>query len=156
MTINRIDKGYTYTKKDYIYPVRKEKYIPGSGSKNPNSSLSKEQVIALQNDLINTNIPYTELQLKYNIDMSTLSYFNTGKRYFDCNLEYPLRKKNASRVRTFTKDEMLFIRNSLLDRNITMQAIADKVKCSRSVISSINKGKRQPQDDWQYPIRKTR
>lgn len=156
MTINRIDKGYTYQKKNYSYPVRKEKYIPGSGTKNPNSSLTEQQVIALQNDLINTNIPYTELQLKYNIGQTTLSNFNNGKKYFNSNLNYPLRKKNASRVRIFTQEEMNYIKESLLNKKITMQEIADTIKCDRKVIADINKGKRQPQNDWQYPIRKTR
>lgn len=155
-TINRIDKGYTYTKKKYNYPIRKDKYTPGTGSNNPNSSLTEQQVIALQNDLINTNIPYTELQIKYNIGKTTLSNFNNGKKYFNSNLNYPLRKKNISRVRIFTQEEMNYIKQSLLNKTITMQQIANTIKCDRKVISEINKGNRQPQNDWQYPIRKTR
>lgn len=156
VTIERLNSGETYFDQNLVYPIRQKKYIPKSGVENSNSSLNQQQLDQLIEDLKNTNISYADISLKYNIGQTTLTKINTGKSYYNPNLEYPIRRKNANRLRIFTQEEMDLIKNMLLQdkKKVPMSLIGEALNCDRKVISEINKGTRQKIDNWTYPIRK--
>lgn len=155
-TIERLNAGETYYNKDFQYPLRQEKYVPKSGCENGNSSLTNELLADLFKDLANPKISYIEISKKYNIGQTTISKINNGKAYHQDNIKYPIREKNASRARIFTKNELEAIKEMLLQdkRKVTMTNIGNAFNCDRKVIADINNGKRQFQEDWTYPIRK--
>lgn len=156
ITIERLNSGETYFNNNLKYPIRQEKYVPKSGCKNGNSSLNQEQLNNLIEDLINTAISMKELAAKYGIASNTLSQINNGKSYKNENLNYPLRKKNSDRIKTFSREQLERIKILLEQpaREQTMTKIGKEFNCSRDIISQINNGTRQKQSDWTYPIRK--
>ena len=153
ITIERLNAGETYYNKNLIYPIRQKKYTPKSGVLNGNSSLTQEQLDSLIYDLKNTNIYMKDLCVKYKISQSVITNINTGKRYFNKDLEYPIRKKNASRMLNFSQEDLLKIKE-MLQNNITMDIIAKQMNCSRKTISNINKGISYVNPNWNYPIKK--
>ena len=94
----------------------------------------------------NSNIDFTSLKNKYNIKTTTLTLINQGKKYYNPNLIYPLRKKNAIRKRLFSNQELEFIKSNI-EKGISIQDIAKTLKCDRKVISAIARGERQKQED---------
>ena len=156
ITIERLNAGETYFNNKLTYPIRQEKYIPKGGCENGNSSLNQTQLNNLIEDLINTSIPMKELASKYGIAISTLSQINNGKTYKNEMLNYPLRKKNSDRMKTFSREQLEQIKKLLecSPREQTMTKIGKEFNCSRDIISEINNGSRQKQSDWNYPIRK--
>lgn len=55
--------------------------------------LTPQSLEELINDLQNTSIDYYSLSDKYGINLNSLSSVNTGKTYFNSNLNYPLRER---------------------------------------------------------------
>lgn len=82
-----------------------------------------------------------EISQVYGISTSVLTLINTGKKYHQKDMEYPLRKKGHSQTRFFSQDEMNYIKQSLQSGQ-TMQDIASSLQCDRKVISDINCGRR--------------
>lgn len=155
-TIERLNSGITYFNSKIDYPIRKEKYIPKSGTQNGNSSLNEEQLQQLFYELQLTQIPMKDLAIKYHIANSTLSNINNGKSYYNSNYNYPLRAKNSQHKKVFSQDELELIKSLLLQNKkvVSMTDIGNQLKCDRKIIAEINQGKRQRQNDWDYPIRK--
>lgn len=156
--IFRINKGISYHSSRLNYPLRKEKYVVQNGVNNPNAILTLQSEKGLKEDLINSTLTFKELSKKYSISESVITNFNRGLSYYHKDWTYPLRQKNAlvANKRIFSDEEMLLIKTWLEDPKYTMQWIANQIKCDRKVIGEINKGLRQPQKEWVYPIRKTR
>lgn len=152
-TIESINKGETYFNKELSYPIRKQKYKPKKGVGNPNSKLTKESLESLIYDLQNTQIQMKDLQKKYNISLSVITNINTGRRYYNSKLKYPLRIKNTSRKKLFSINQLLEIKSLLQNKNLSMKLIGEKFGCSSDIISDINSGNRQRQAEWTYPIR---
>jgi len=96
------------------YPLR-EKRLERYGFENKtskfynNESLLKDIINALKNP----QISYDEISQLYNISKSSLTLINTGKKYKQVDLQYPLRPKNANQKRFFSKEEMLYIKKAL-------------------------------------------
>lgn len=94
-TISRLDKGETYFDKNYSYPLRKQKYIPKSGSQNGNAKINEEVFSLIVKDLLDLKLSSKEICEKYGISSGTLSKINNGKTYIHSNIQYPIRPKNA-------------------------------------------------------------
>ena len=54
----------------------------------------------LFNDLENTDIPYRELALKYNVSLQYISYVNVGNYLFNNDRTYPIRKRLKTQAKT--------------------------------------------------------
>lgn len=157
--VSRINSGCHYHNNNFNYPLRKiraEKY----GLENKHSAFyNREQdLLNLIRDLKDNILDYKELREKYQIKQSTLTNINQGKIYFRSEEKYPLRPVDKGRAtrRIFTENELLLIKEKLENPNITMAEIAKEVHCDRKVITDINSGKRQPNNNWNYPIRNTK
>lgn len=155
ISIGRINAGTHYFSSELNYPLRKTR-IDRFDLDNKQSAFygKEEELNNLYYDLQYTQISYDELQKKYDIKLSTLSLINRGKKYHNSELKYPLRPKNELRKRIFSMEELIFIKEELEKCELTMKEIGKKVSCSSETISSINKGLRQKQSDWEYPLRK--
>lgn len=155
MSINRINAGTHYFSPELDYPLRKGRIDRFELNNKQSAFYGKEEELKnLYYDLQYTQIPYEKLQEKYNIKISILSLINRGKKYYLPELKYPLRSKNELRKRIFSIEELNFIKQELEKNELTMKEIGKKVSCSSEIISNINKGLRQKQIDWEYPLRK--
>ena len=76
-----------------------------------------------------------------------------GKKYKQDNEIYPLRKSKTSLKRIFSKDELELTKNLLNNSNKSMTESGKILSCNRRIISDINNGIRQRQDNWSYPLR---
>ena len=85
---------------------------------------------------------------------TTITNLNTGK-HPHCkltNLSFPIRK--TRRTVFLTEEEVLLIKEELLNPNYSIQDIANHFSCSRDTIGDINQGKRYSSNKEVYPIRK--
>lgn len=158
MSISRINSGKHYYQAGFDFPLRKmriEKYE--LENKHDAFYGREEELQQLIKELQNGTTPIKDLQIKYNIGSSTISLINQGKKYYNPNFSYPLRKGGSSKATTriFTEEEMSTIKKLLEENNTSMTEIGKIIKCDRKVIAAINNGERQKQENWSYPLRKT-
>lgn len=153
-TLHNINFGIHYKNPELNYPLRSER-IKKIGVENKTSKFYQNE--SLLNEIINllknSTMTLPEISQVYGISTSVLTLINTGKKYHQKDMEYPLRKKGHSQTRFFSQDEMNYIKQSLQSGQ-TMQDIASSLQCDRKVISDINCGRRQPQSNWNYPLKK--
>lgn len=153
--ITHINMGYHYIDNKYTYPLRK-KDIKRTEKENKQSKFynNEEYLQEVIEAIKNPSLSYEEISNLYDISVSLLTLINNGKKYKLDKENYPLRKKNANQCRIFTQEEMLFIKEALCNTKMTMTEIAKAVNCgNRATIAAINKGIRQKQEDWIYPLR---
>lgn len=155
--INKINTGKHYRIKNLTYPLRESRSKRYSFENKTGRFFNKEDELRLIIEELKNpyGLTFKEINRKYNISISLIVEINYGRKYRLQNIEYPIRKKNEHCKRLFTKDEMDYIITSLKNFKIPMKEIADIIKCDRKVISDINQGIRQKQDNINYPIRKT-
>lgn len=154
--VQNINLGKHYVKEHYSYPIRKKR-IEHFGIENKTSAFynNEEKLSNLINDIKFSNLEFTKLAKKYCVSISLLTNINRGLQYKKENEIYPLRNKNQTRKRIFTQDELDYIKNKLQNSKESMGNIGKTLKCDRKVISDINIGNRQPQSNWNYPLRQT-
>lgn len=154
-SISRINAGEHYHQPNIKYPIREKRLEKYALDNKQDAFYGRENELNnLLYDLQYTMLSYDELQEKYNIKSTTLSQINTGKKYHNDNFIYPLRKRGTSKVRIFSENEMLLIKEKLEDPNWSMTEIGKLIHCDRKTISNINLGIRQPNANWDYPLRK--
>lgn len=133
--------------------------LGGNSAKVP-SKFSKEQGLEIANLILyNKTIRFEEIAKKYNCHINTIKKINKGESpYHYKEFSYPIRTKEESRVlRAFIGEEK--IKQILFDlRNTThsMKNIGLKYGYCRNTISDINKGKKEPLNNYDYPARKTK
>lgn len=84
--IQRINNGSVQRQSDIDYPIRK-RVVP-----HKKHTLTTVELGELYNDIINTNIPFNQLAVKYNISVTTVYNINKGNSRKNNNYSYPLRK----------------------------------------------------------------
>lgn len=130
------------------------------GSNNSQANFTEEQIQQIYKELKECKLTMTEIAVKYNIGLSSLSYINNGKAYFHSSEAYPIRygyqkiKKGIQNCNSKFKEKDLDNIISLLkENNISMKEIALKYKVAESTIHNINKGKSYVRENEQYPLR---
>lgn len=150
-TIGKINQGKHYFNNNLNYPIRKG---PGIiNYKQKYNSFSDEQLETALYLLSTTQLSRKEISLQTNISESTLTNLNTGKHPYckQVNINFPIRK--TRKTISFTSVEIEQIKQELLNKNYSIQDIADHFNCSRDTISDINQGKRYSKQEEKYPIR---
>lgn len=84
--IQRINNGSAQRQNDIDYPIRK-RVTP-----HKKHTLTTVELSELYNDIINTNISFNQLAVKYNISVTTVYNINKGTSRKNNNYSYPLRK----------------------------------------------------------------
>ncbi len=84
--IQRINDGSVQRQSDIDYPIRKRV------SSHKKHTLTTAELGELYNDIINTNISFNQLAVKYNISVTTVYNINRGTSRKNNNYSYPLRK----------------------------------------------------------------
>lgn len=84
--IQRINNGSVQRKSNIDYPIRK-RVVP-----HKKHTLTTVELDELCNDIINTNIPFNQLSVKYNISVTTVYNINKGTSRKNDKYSYPLRK----------------------------------------------------------------
>lgn len=156
--INRINQGIHYYNPNLSYPIR-EGIKSRFGFDNPTSAFyHNEQKLY---DIIETIKSHPEKTLKeiaedFSISNGLIIQINTGRSYMVETEDYPIRKNARSHKRFFSEEELANIKEDLVNSSLTMGDIGKKYSCDRKVISDINSGKREYQENWSYPLRCSR
>lgn len=109
--------------------------------------------------LSNKTIRFEEIAKNFNCSINTIQKINLGLQpYYFKEYNYPLRSKDESRVLKayLGEEKILNILNDLRNTTMTMTEIGQKYNLCRNTISDINKGKKEPINNYEYPARKTR
>lgn len=86
-TISGINNGKRYKQMDISYPIRNR-----ITTTTKNKRLTQNELLLLIDDIINTNIPFARLAIKYNISTRTVYNINKGTTRYNKDYNYPLRK----------------------------------------------------------------
>lgn len=134
---------------------------------NSSAKLNQKELDELIKDLIDNTVFIKDLAKKYNLSAEAISDINQGKRYYNKDLIYPLRKdtrftseqmKSITGVdkpgSKFSQEEIEEIVELLKNSSLSFEKIAEKFNCSYGTISHINTGKHYQNDSYTYPIRK--
>ena len=84
--------------------------------------------------------------------MVMLSEINHGKRRKRDFERYPLRE--LTKGKKITSSQLQEIKDLLENSTLPMTEIAVRYGVSAATIRNINKGKRQHNESWNYPLRK--
>ena len=141
---NSYEEGYNMTPGGEEPPIT-------NGEKSCLSKFSDELILSLQLDLINTNINYSELSEKYNIDVSYITKINRGETRNNPQFVYPLSKSDNIAK---SKDFLMNITNELLYTTKSIEQLAKDFQVDSLTIYRINLGKQKNcPKDIEYPIR---
>lgn len=110
-------------------------------------TFSNEEIQEVYGLIRDENIKLTDIANKYNVSLSLICMINSGKKYHNDNLIYPLRKQNI-KVSEEIVDEII----SLLKENKGNAEIAKIYGINEDVVYRINKGLAHKRD-IDYPIR---
>lgn len=137
------------------------------GIYNSSAKLNQITLDTLVKELIENKIFIKDLAKKYNLSSTAISDINQGRRYFNKELQYPLRKhtrftsEQMSKIvgvkkesSKFSETEIEQIKELLKNSKLTFNEIAKRFNCTYGTISHINTGKHYPDKNDDYPIRK--
>ena len=106
--------------------------------------------------LMNTNRTYQDIAREYDVAIGTIQSINSGFSWHDDNIDYPIRKGGSPLYKNLSQDQVNEIEKLLKDTNISMNKIAKRIGCSKSLIHNINRGKvkKYLNENIEYPIRR--
>lgn len=105
--------------------------------------------------LTTTQLTFQDIARKYNVAVGSIQAINEGTSWKDHNIEYPIRKNGNPLYKNFSQDQIKQIEDLLLNTNLSMNKIAEKIGCSQPTIQNINRGKIKKywNENIHYPIR---
>ena len=132
------------------------------GVDNVSAKINEKQLQEVYQLLINSDLFIYEIAKKYNISSVSISDINCGRRYFNKNFSYPLRKPKSG-VKTGTKNHLSKFNDKDIDNiydllinhnEYSLYEIADMNNVHYATISAINRGIRYNKKEYSYPLRK--
>lgn len=135
------------------------------GMQHPNSKINQEILLEII-DLLENNIElsYADIAKKYNVSSSTIGCINKGKRYYQKDLQYPIRKKQYVALRkclitdyfSSEKDLELLKEDLKYDWELSIESdLPVKYGIPKEVVRDINHGRKFAEiGNYEYPIRK--
>lgn len=158
-SISDINQGKRYFNKNLKYPLRpstkftSEQLKQIRGCDNPNSIFTPEQLEEILYELEFGDLSQKEISIKFHCSEGTIQKINVGKRYFNSELSYPIRKQKVSKTKV-SKEMLEEIINLLQNTTIPIKEIAERFKLNKATVYKINRGQTHFQENFSYPIRK--
>lgn len=137
-----------------------------NGVNNFSAKLNQDQLNQIYNLLLNSDYYIYEIAELFSISSEAISKINTGKSYYNQELQYPLRIDTKFKTNHFVEKgcknhlsklndkQVNEIYHLLKTSNFSLKEIAKMYNISYTVISMINRGLRYNNDNYIYPIRK--
>ncbi len=140
--VSNINTGCRCKFDDETYPIRK--------NTRKGQVFSEDIIDEMYYDILNTNLKWTDLALKYNCNTKVFQHINQGQLHRREGYIYPLRAwKNKK-----GSENALKIIDLLKTTDWTFKKIAEELNISSSTVSKVNKGETHFQENETYPIRK--
>lgn len=112
------------------------------------SAFTKEQVKDIYKKISDSKDSLTKIANEYNVSLSLICEINSGRKYYDKKLKYPLREKNQKISEDIVDDIISF-----LQLGWTNKEISEYFNIDEDIVYRINYGKAHKRDII-YPIRK--
>lgn len=133
--------------------LNKYNLTPGGSPRDYKFTYFSDKIIDYAIDLIkNSTCSFQEISNETGISVVMLSEINHGKRRKKDFEQYPLRE--LTKGRKITSLQLEEIKDLLENSKLPMTEIAVQYGVSVETIRSINKGKRQYNESWNYPLRR--
>ena len=117
--------------------------------------LTIEQVMEIIELLKTTKIPNQQIGAQYNVDEGTIQNINLGKRYYQKDIQYPIREKcKVSKNHKLNEEEFENLVADIQNTNVSFAKLALKYNISSSTVYNINKGVSRKSEKYSYPLRK--
>lgn len=113
-------------------------------------AFSNEELEDIVNEIKNINIPLIRISEKYGVSLSLICSINSGKKYFNNQLSYPIRPFVHSKISDKTIDLIIYF----LKQNYSNKEISEILKIDDDIVYRINYGLSHIKNDLDYPIRK--
>lgn len=134
--ISSINRGKSYYNENKTYPLRKR----------DSDNLDKLNYNEIIKDLSETNLSLRDLSKKYKVNTFIIRQINSGEKFFNKELSYPIRKNDNDKIEK--------IKTLLSTTTLSMREIGRLCEISSSMVICINKGKYHYDSMIEYPIRK--
>ena len=124
---------------------------------NPFAKFNEEEINQIYT-LLQSNHTNIEIGKIFKCHPDTIGHINTGKTYYNPNLDYPLRKgtvhkKDFEAINSITEKQYNQIVEYLLNTNIPISTVAKLTQVNVSTCHRINQGKIHQNDSFSYPLR---
>jgi group I intron endonuclease len=153
---------YQSTNKDIGYNVLSGGPFTLVGINNPASKLTELQLQQIVTLLQENKMSQKDIAKLFGVSDSTINDINMGKTYYNPNLFYPIRelhyvlKGSETTNAKFDEQTLALLHKDLKDANISLNQLAIKYNCDKTVIYNINNGLTYFDDKIDYPIRKNK
>lgn len=137
--------GYNISEGGNYPPLQK-------GTQHPESRLTDKQLNELIYDLQNTQLSYSQLSDKYDLNKTSIYEINNGKTYFNSEISYPIRT-NKNLMGVLPDTQVLEIIELLKTTYLSYEEIGRQYGVEARTISRINRGIYHKQANETYPIR---
>lgn len=135
--IKRVNQGRAIYDENEHYPLRPQK----------NYVYAKDRIFYL---LQNTDVSFEDIAKETNSSVDTVKYINSGRRWHDSNIKYPIRHTKS------IPDYVEGIKRDLKNTDLSMIKLGKKYGVSSATVANINKGVCYREEDIKYPIRETK
>ena len=123
----------------------------GSGIYNSQASIKSQELLdAIIEEIVANEQSFAKIGKKYGVSQGVISEINLGNKYYNAELNYPLRPEKR-----YSQDLIKQLAYALkYEMDKTLEDIAKEYNIDRGQLSLINQGKIYKQDWLEYPIRK--
>lgn len=150
--ISNINLGNRYFNKELNYPLRKRPNVPvESGCKNHLAKFDEKTLENIIKDLKHSSLTLEKLAKKYECSYATIQFINSGERYFNKEISYPIRKEKRSLKLSY--EQIAEVYYDLLYTKESLKKIGSKFNVCQDVIINLNKGKTFQREVFEYPLR---
>lgn len=111
-----------------------------------------QEIISLLKTSNKTN---QEISSIYNVSERTINMINSGERYHQDNITYPIRNRvNQHKNKRLNDNELLCLIEEIINTDIPFSQLSYKYGISTTTVYNINKGTTRYNKDYSYPLRK--
>lgn len=116
------------------------------------TSKQVQEIISLLQESNKTN---QEIALLYDTSEAAISMINSGKRYYQENIQYPIRKRmKVTKHKKLNQEELLLLIDDIINTDIPFAQLSAKYGISTTTVYNINRGDTRFNEQYSYPLRK--
>lgn len=144
--ISEINTGKRRKDKDREYPINKMT----CGRKL--EEIKVQEIISL---LRQSQKTCQEIAAIYNVSETTIRNINIGKRYYQEDIQYPIRRPlKSTQYKRLSQEEAELIISDIINTKISFSQLAIKYNVGATTIYNINNGRTHFNEKYSYPLRK--
>lgn len=156
--LSNINTGKHYYNSNLVYPLRPPTLFKTgespqkSGVENSSAKFNDESLKKIIQELKESKKTIKQIAEEFNCCAHTITAINTGKHYFNPEIDYPIRKKRKTTTK-INEEQLNEILKMLSDTSLSFSEIGRRMGLNDTTIGRINTGRTHHNDALNYPIR---